>query len=170
MSMASLCFNPYKNGPFAKFYGFMLRPSAFLAIFLWGFNHRVRLQMLGWLRSHVTCNQLSFQIWHGKSYITIRLPIRPTILPFTPVTCTQLTSVCFQLGVLRKPHVGFPEMAKHEYAKQILAAGFKVVVVEQVERVVETNQRKNEGNSGGSVPVDAGKDPRSHWLYNPGGR
>ena len=44
----------------------------------------------------------------------------------------------------RKPHVGFPEMAKHEYAKQILAAGFKVVVVEQVERVVETNQRKNE--------------------------
>ena len=39
-------------------------------------------------------------------------------------------------------------MAKHEYAKQILAAGFKVVVVEQVERVVETNQRKSEGNTG----------------------
>ena len=51
----------------------------------------------------------------------------------------------------RKPHVGFPEMAKHEYAKQILAAGFKVVVVEQVERVVETNQRKNEEKTSGDA-------------------
>ena len=51
----------------------------------------------------------------------------------------------------RKPHVGFPEMAKHEYAKQILAAGFKVVVVEQVERVVETNQRKNEEKNTGDA-------------------
>lgn len=55
-------------------------------------------------------------------------------------------------------------MAKHEYAKQILAAGFKVVVVEQVERVVETNQRKSEGNSGGSAvqpdPPWLGEDPR----------
>ena len=42
-------------------------------------------------------------------------------------------------------------MAKHEYAKQILAAGFKVVVVEQVERVVETNQRKSEANGSGET-------------------
>lgn len=58
----------------------------------------------------------------------------------------------------KKPHVGFPEMAKHEYAKQILAAGFKVVVVEQVERVVETNQRKSEGNTG-SGPVCVERAP-----------
>nr|QDO16203.1 DNA mismatch repair protein MSH6 [Lingulodinium polyedra] len=37
----------------------------------------------------------------------------------------------------KRPHVGFPEMAKHDYAKQIVDAGFKVVVVEQVERVAE---------------------------------
>eukprot|EP00438_Fugacium_kawagutii_P023235 Skav223680 [mRNA] locus=scaffold3470:22212:27302:+ [translate_table: standard] len=49
-------------------------------------------------------------------------------------------------------------MAKHEYAKQILAAGFKVVVVEQVERVVETNQRKSEGNSG-SGPICVERAP-----------
>ncbi|CAJ1446347.1 unnamed protein product [Effrenium voratum] len=55
----------------------------------------------------------------------------------------------------KKPHVGFPEMAKHEYAKQVLAAGFKVVVVEQVERVIETNQRKSEGKqSTGSICVE----------------
>ncbi|CAK9036862.1 unnamed protein product [Durusdinium trenchii] len=62
----------------------------------------------------------------------------------------------------KKPHVGFPEMAKHEYAKQILAAGFKVVVVEQVERVVETNQRKNEGKSQGkqgSAPICVERAP-----------
>lgn len=65
--------------------------------------------------------------------------------------------------------MGFPEMAKHEYAKQILAAGFKVVVVEQVERVVETNQRKSEGNSGGSAvqPVEGRRVSRvilQAWL------
>ena len=58
----------------------------------------------------------------------------------------------------KKPHVGFPEMAKHEYAKQILAAGFKVVVVEQVERVVETNQRKTEGKQG-SGPICVERAP-----------
>ena len=57
----------------------------------------------------------------------------------------------------RKPHVGFPEMAKHEYAKQILAAGFKVVVVEQVERVVETNQRKSEEKNTGDAVEFSGK-------------
>jgi len=46
----------------------------------------------------------------------------------------------------KKPHVGFPEMAKHEYARKIVEAGFKVVVVEQVERVIETNQRKTDAN------------------------
>ena len=54
----------------------------------------------------------------------------------------------------KKPHVGFPEMAKHEYAKQILSAGFKVVVVEQVERVVETNQRKSEGKQASNICVE----------------
>mmetsp|Transcript_6228 Transcript_6228/g.11330 ORF Transcript_6228/g.11330 Transcript_6228/m.11330 type:complete len:1097 (-) Transcript_6228:71-3361(-) len=44
----------------------------------------------------------------------------------------------------KKPHVGFPEMAKHEYAKQLVAAGYKVVVVEQVERV-EENKERNAG-------------------------
>jgi len=37
----------------------------------------------------------------------------------------------------KRPHVGFPEMAKHDYAKKLVSAGFKVVVVEQVERVAE---------------------------------
>merc|ERR1719160_2028694 len=41
----------------------------------------------------------------------------------------------------KKPHVGFPEMAKHDYAKRLIDAGYKVVVVEQVERVVEQKQR-----------------------------
>lgn len=41
----------------------------------------------------------------------------------------------------RKPHVGFPEMAKHDYAKQLVDSGYKVVVVEQVERAVEAKQR-----------------------------
>jgi len=41
----------------------------------------------------------------------------------------------------KKPHVGFPEMAKNEYAKMIVDAGFKVVVVEQVERVAENRDR-----------------------------
>lgn len=59
----------------------------------------------------------------------------------------------------KKPHVGFPEMAKHEYAKQILQAGFKVVVVEQVERVVETNQRKNEEKNTGSGPICVERAP-----------
>jgi len=54
------------------------------------------------------------------------------------------------MGAEKKPHVGFPEMAKHEYARQIVEAGFKVVVVEQVERVVETNQRKSEGKNDGN--------------------
>eukprot|EP00441_Pelagodinium_beii_P045925 CAMPEP_0197623760 /NCGR_PEP_ID=MMETSP1338-20131121/3699_1 /TAXON_ID=43686 ORGANISM="Pelagodinium beii, Strain RCC1491" /NCGR_SAMPLE_ID=MMETSP1338 /ASSEMBLY_ACC=CAM_ASM_000754 /LENGTH=1113 /DNA_ID=CAMNT_0043193827 /DNA_START=23 /DNA_END=3364 /DNA_ORIENTATION=+ len=50
------------------------------------------------------------------------------------------------MGQDKKPHVGFPEMAKHDYARKIVEAGFKVVVVEQVERVIETNQRKSDGN------------------------
>lgn len=41
----------------------------------------------------------------------------------------------------KKPHVGFPEMAKHQYAKLLVDAGYKVVVVEQVERVVENKER-----------------------------
>jgi len=40
-----------------------------------------------------------------------------------------------------KPHVGFPEGGKHHYSKQLVAAGYKVVVVEQVERVSETKER-----------------------------
>lgn len=44
----------------------------------------------------------------------------------------------------KKPHVGFPEMAKHDYAKRLVDAGYKVVVVEQVERVQENKQRAEE--------------------------
>jgi len=58
------------------------------------------------------------------------------------------------MGQEKKPHVGFPEMAKHEYARRIVEAGFKVVVVEQVERVVETNQRKTEGQTAGPTCVE----------------
>jgi len=49
----------------------------------------------------------------------------------------------------KKPHVGFPEMAKHDYAKRIVDAGYKVVVVEQTERVQENKQRSVE--AGGST-------------------
>lgn len=49
------------------------------------------------------------------------------------------------MGAEKKPHVGFPEMAKHEYAKRIVDAGYKCVVVEQVERVAETRERVAEG-------------------------
>lgn len=52
------------------------------------------------------------------------------------------------MGADKKPHVGFPEMAKHTYAKKLVDAGYKVVVVEQVERVVETSQRQGAGGSG----------------------
>jgi len=46
----------------------------------------------------------------------------------------------------KRPHVGFPEVAKHNYAKKLIDAGYKVVVVEQVERVVEQKQRdKSDG-------------------------
>lgn len=48
----------------------------------------------------------------------------------------------------KKPHVGFPEIAKHDYAKKLVDAGYKVVVVEQVERVEEQKQRNSERNSG----------------------
>lgn len=41
----------------------------------------------------------------------------------------------------KKPHVGFPEMAKNNYAKMLVDAGYKVVVVEQVERVAEQKER-----------------------------
>jgi len=41
----------------------------------------------------------------------------------------------------KKPHVGFPEMAKNEYAKRLVHAGYKVVMVEQTERVAEANER-----------------------------
>lgn len=41
----------------------------------------------------------------------------------------------------KKPHVGFPEMAKIDYAKILVSNGFKVVVVEQVERVAENKER-----------------------------
>ncbi|CAE7755350.1 MSH6 [Symbiodinium microadriaticum] len=58
------------------------------------------------------------------------------------------------MGQEKKPHVGFPEMAKHEYARRVVEAGFKVVVVEQVERVVETNQRKTEGQTTGPTCVE----------------
>jgi len=47
----------------------------------------------------------------------------------------------------KKPHVGFPEMAKHDYAKRLVAAGYKVVVVEQVERVLENKQRTQEAKA-----------------------
>jgi DNA mismatch repair protein MSH6 len=49
----------------------------------------------------------------------------------------------------KKPHVGFPEMAKHAYAKKLIAAGYKVVVVEQVERVEEQKQKKVESKQEG---------------------
>jgi len=48
----------------------------------------------------------------------------------------------------KKPHVGFPEMAKHDYAKKLVDAGYKVVVVEQVERVVEQKQRTSTQTTG----------------------
>eukprot|EP00933_Yihiella_yeosuensis_P023297 TRINITY_DN1814_c2_g5_i1.p1 TRINITY_DN1814_c2_g5~~TRINITY_DN1814_c2_g5_i1.p1 ORF type:complete len:1116 (+),score=272.77 TRINITY_DN1814_c2_g5_i1:55-3402(+) len=57
----------------------------------------------------------------------------------------------------KKPHVGFPEMAKHDYAKRLVDAGYKVVVVEQVERVVETNQRK-ESSEKSSGPTCVERD------------
>mmetsp|Transcript_33952 Transcript_33952/g.54046 ORF Transcript_33952/g.54046 Transcript_33952/m.54046 type:complete len:1088 (-) Transcript_33952:208-3471(-) len=44
----------------------------------------------------------------------------------------------------KRPHVGFPEMAKHDYAKKLLDAGYKVVVVEQVERDADRKERVNE--------------------------
>merc|ERR1719210_2936407 len=46
------------------------------------------------------------------------------------------------MGAEKKPHVGFPEMAKHEYARMLVNAGYKAVVVEQVERVSEQKERK----------------------------
>jgi len=45
----------------------------------------------------------------------------------------------------KKPHVGFPEMAKNNYAKMLVDAGYKVVVVEQVERVAEAKERGSTG-------------------------
>lgn len=48
----------------------------------------------------------------------------------------------------KRPHVGFPEVAKHDYAKKLIDAGYKVVVVEQVERVVEQKQRVGEQKVG----------------------
>eukprot|EP00928_Gymnodinium_smaydae_P054590 TRINITY_DN38335_c0_g1_i1.p1 TRINITY_DN38335_c0_g1~~TRINITY_DN38335_c0_g1_i1.p1 ORF type:complete len:1104 (-),score=166.63 TRINITY_DN38335_c0_g1_i1:293-3604(-) len=51
----------------------------------------------------------------------------------------------------KKPHVGFPEMAKHDYAKKLVDAGYKVVVVEQVERVQENKQRKAETPQNGGA-------------------
>jgi len=44
----------------------------------------------------------------------------------------------------KKPHVGFPEVGKSNYAKQLVAAGYKIVVVEQVERVAEQQERKKQ--------------------------
>lgn len=54
----------------------------------------------------------------------------------------------------KKPHVGFPEMAKHTYARKIVDAGYKVVVVEQVERVVEQQQRKADEKNAGPTCVE----------------
>jgi len=45
----------------------------------------------------------------------------------------------------KRPHVGFPEMAKHGYAKKLIDAGYKVVVVEQVERDADRKERVNAG-------------------------
>lgn len=54
----------------------------------------------------------------------------------------------------RKPHVGFPEIAKHHYAKMLVDAGYKVVVVEQTERVAEQKERKESSNAGGPSCVE----------------
>jgi len=51
----------------------------------------------------------------------------------------------------KKPHVGFPEVMKNNYAKMLVDAGYKVVVVEQVERVAETNQRKEQKKETGAA-------------------
>jgi len=69
----------------------------------------------------------------------------------------------------KKPHVGFPEMAKHDYAKKLVDAGYKVVVVEQVERVVEQKQRQaGQDNKGPScVERDACEVYTNGTLVDP---
>eukprot|EP00927_Polykrikos_kofoidii_P077723 TRINITY_DN74640_c0_g1_i1.p1 TRINITY_DN74640_c0_g1~~TRINITY_DN74640_c0_g1_i1.p1 ORF type:complete len:1129 (-),score=184.22 TRINITY_DN74640_c0_g1_i1:476-3862(-) len=61
----------------------------------------------------------------------------------------------------KKPHVGFPEMAKHDYAKKLVDAGYKVIVVEQVERVQENKQRAEEKKqtSGGPAQTCIQREP-----------
>jgi len=65
----------------------------------------------------------------------------------------------------KKPHVGFPEMAKHEYAKMIVDAGFKVVVIEQVERVAENKERG--GGTGSCIERQACEIFTSGTIVNP---
>mmetsp|Transcript_30510 Transcript_30510/g.85568 ORF Transcript_30510/g.85568 Transcript_30510/m.85568 type:complete len:930 (-) Transcript_30510:117-2906(-) len=68
----------------------------------------------------------------------------------------------------KKPHVGFPEMAKHDYAKRLVDAGYKVVVVEQVERVQEQQERKGEKGDGPScVQRDACEVYTKGMLVDP---
>lgn len=55
------------------------------------------------------------------------------------------------MGSTEKPHVGFPEQALHQFAERLIARGFQIAVVEQM----ETPQELAERNANSSGPKDS---------------